>query len=137
MRGINQRSTVLSGDNYFSSSFFFYYTVQNKIENGQTSARSGMRVQMHNCKILYFVDSTNCITLCRIIEYDFQAHFGKFPNSIAMKWIETSNDTEVETDVYSEREAFFEFMLPMLGFFFALTFIFYFLHSYTSSGQQI
>ena len=52
-----------------------------------------------------------------------------------MKWIETNNDTEVETDVYSEREAFFEFMLPMLGFFFALTFILYFLHSYTTSGK--
>ena len=54
-----------------------------------------------------------------------------------MKWIETSNDTEVETDDYSEREAFFEFMLPMLGFFFALTFILYFLQSYITSGQQI
>jgi len=52
-----------------------------------------------------------------------------------MKWIETSNDTEVETDVYSEREAFFEFMLPMLGLFFALTFILYFLQSYMTSGN--
>lgn len=64
----------------------------------------------------------------------FKAHFGKFPNSIAMKWIETSNDTEVETDFYSEREAFFEFMLPMLGLFFLLTFIFYFLHGYSTPG---
>ena len=71
-----------------------------------------MRVQMYNCK-----------KICETKFKKLEAHFGKFPNSIAMKWIETNNETDVVTDDYSEREAFFEFMLPMLGFFFALTFM--------------
>ena len=59
MRGINQRRTVLSGDNYFPSSFFFHFThPKRKREwtNIVTERNASASAQLYDTEICRFIE---------------------------------------------------------------------------------